>query len=660
MYYEYEKTGLKTRLTDPLQAHTYYTYDVAMRLERVNIVDSGSPRKVYYAYDKAGLLTRRAFPDNRVLAYYTYDTAARLARLENRDSSLNVITYFAYVRNANGAIEYTKREGGKQIYYQFDEIDRLTSERWKDTSGIPIYGFNYSYDAVCNRLTKTDEVNVKASYYEYDTRNLLGSEFVLQDATTVHYEYDLSQRLKTRYSASEATYFAHNFRNMVVQLDNVAAIPEARRIFKYTGVGERVIVQDSEDSITTYWAYDGRELLLQRETSGESRGRYRHNDLAQDSMGSLIEVELSHEPEFGLGYPSFDERASLIQLRGNAVNRYEYDFHGVSLGEESAVFQPFQYASLALTKLGLSRHPSYLRHEILISKDLPVAFGGILGSLFMPLSARFTTLPLLSLLPGELGPASLILPFWVCVCALDPKKCDIDLSGGKKLEGLKDQEEEFLIPAGPKCWAVTRLARRHTRTVRYAVLIIAAHVKLNYYGARRGGDLARGCHLRQDAESYINIVGVTHKCVYDNFVDDLKRANPRVETIPEPYVTEGVRFWGARGPIDYGRGELGAESDWKQRWVHFFDAPGATLRSLDYYRGAVAEFSPPPYRVLPYVKAHLFTQLHVTVEEVPPKDLEIYWGLAGGVDWNRNRTRLVAFPKPGEPKNIKRFPFLVI
>ncbi|MCA9179754.1 MAG: hypothetical protein KDB14_35100, partial [Planctomycetales bacterium] len=65
-----------------------------------------------------------------------------------------------------------------------------------------------------------------------------------------------------------------------------ASAPDADHAFTYNAVGERVRVNDGQE---TYWAYDGRKLLREGQTDGSSLRTYRHNLSAVP--GSVLEVQ---------------------------------------------------------------------------------------------------------------------------------------------------------------------------------------------------------------------------------------------------------------------------------------------------------------------------------------------------------------------------------
>jgi len=374
---------------------------------------------------------------------------------------------------------------------------------------------------------------------------------------------------------------------------------------------------------------------------------------------ALLEV---HDAEAGKASPSFDERGSLLRLVGAlpGTDSFEYDTFGVPLASVDNIHQRMQYrASSAMIRLSTST-TTYVRPER--SRLSPLTFpvlpvGGVLGTSYIPRTSRFGVLPVLQLFEFLNGPLNSVLPFWVCVCALDTPNCEIDLRYHSDTSRFLDIDEPVTVPTGPMCEVMFHV-RGLRRQVRYAEFSAPRDVAVFYRGR-----LARGCHLRQEIETYMFTIS---DCVFNVYFDFLRARDPNLHRIA-PYTVEGVTFQGMHSPWDYGRGELGVERAWRERWVHFFDRPGVLLRSFDYYRvrrrdwplllGPLGQ----PFTLVPeFVKAYGWFQAHVTVEEVPPEQLQVYWGYAAGVDWAKERKELMTWPRRGAPRNIKRFPFLVL
>lgn len=62
------------------------------------------------------------------------------------DSVSNVVISFNYAYNNAGVITNIVREDGSEMFYAYDSLDRLISERKRNASGVAVSGVQYTYD----------------------------------------------------------------------------------------------------------------------------------------------------------------------------------------------------------------------------------------------------------------------------------------------------------------------------------------------------------------------------------------------------------------------------------------------------------------------------------------------------------------------------------
>ncbi|MCW8138366.1 MAG: RHS repeat protein [Planctomycetota bacterium] len=373
--YEYDLSGMKTRVTDPNSEATTHAYDEAGRLIRATVLDTPN-RENYFHHDRSGLIERKVLADNKVVSYYAYDVAGRLSSLVNRDDAAAVISSFVYQRNPNGAVTRAEHEDGEFTYYAYDALDRLTEER--RVQNPTVYGFAYQYDAASNRVRKEDLVSSDVTNYTVDARNLIQSE--VTGADEIAYEYDLAQRMKRRASAEEATLFSHNQRDLPTKVEFESETPEATREFKYNGTGERVaIVGELGAGYETRLAYDGTRLLTEKDEFDNTFGRYRWG--APQHGGALVESSNPAEagPEEG---PVMDERGSVDRLVG-VSGRVIYDRFGVELAGSLASSTRTRFVSPVFLRLGTSERMSLTPAGIYLGSAgcLAVGPGALLGQI---------------------------------------------------------------------------------------------------------------------------------------------------------------------------------------------------------------------------------------------------------------------------------------
>lgn len=412
LYYSYDLGGRKRTLKDRSFNENYYVYDGAARLS-YEVLDSG--RAAYFLYDASGLVTRKRLPTSgaggAMTSYYTYDSARRVTQIAHKHSTGATSQSFDYVRDPNGQPTITSSPNFVDTYYTYDALDRLTFEDWQSKTHVSVYGFRYAYDAASNRTNKSVVSSpTSETYYEYNAVNLVTKEHVLGGSTT-YYAYDSSQRMtsaRTTAAGGQSAYFAHDQRSWVTGIDFTSSGgADAARSFVYTGLGERVVVNDSA---TTYWQHDGRKLILERSNFGTDARRYRHNQAPSDSMGSAVEIYAEPDGGSSLFYPLCDVRGTTSKAvveNAGQEGIYRDDFFGVRLGEQSSGAplgnQRLRWISPAFLKLNTSNQRLYLTP----------------GGVYIPQIARLTTL----------GSRGLLLPQIGLPTSLNPEHSDVQVSG---------------------------------------------------------------------------------------------------------------------------------------------------------------------------------------------------------------------------------------
>ena len=107
-----------------------------------------------YGYDNVGNRTSMVYP-NGTVAEYVHDSLNRLVYMENRKSTGEIVSSHAYTLGPAGNRLRVEEHTGRIIDYTYDSLYRLTEEDITDP-GQGDETIGYTYDAVGNRLTKTD------------------------------------------------------------------------------------------------------------------------------------------------------------------------------------------------------------------------------------------------------------------------------------------------------------------------------------------------------------------------------------------------------------------------------------------------------------------------------------------------------------------------
>ena len=118
VYFQYDRTGLRTMSLGPDGGGTYHTYDAASRLVQASMFDptiSGAPRPTYFTLDASGMRTAKLSFPNSVFSYYANDNAGRTIVVNNVSpmATPTTVSYFFYGRDTNGNIISSSREAAQ-------------------------------------------------------------------------------------------------------------------------------------------------------------------------------------------------------------------------------------------------------------------------------------------------------------------------------------------------------------------------------------------------------------------------------------------------------------------------------------------------------------------------------------------------------------------
>jgi RHS repeat-associated protein len=267
--YAYDAAGNLTSRTYPDSTVISSTYDDANELATVA---TGSATTTY-AYDADGNLTSATLPANT--STFKYDNADRLTKVTNKKGS-PVVSSFQYTLDANGnpTQVVTKTE---TIAYTYDQQNRLTQACYLTScSGSGLAGISYTYDGVGNRLTETRYgTTPTTTRYAYNADDELcwtasGSGTCASPpsgATTYSYDANGNE------TAAGSRSFTYDLENRLLS----TTLSGSTESYTYDGEGNRLTLSAGGTLQTSYqWDLNASlpQLAIEKDGSGSLLRRY--------------------------------------------------------------------------------------------------------------------------------------------------------------------------------------------------------------------------------------------------------------------------------------------------------------------------------------------------------------------------------------------------
>jgi YD repeat-containing protein len=206
--YKYE-SGQVIEVKTPIRTtnYTYYTEgDAEGRLKTVSTPDLGTVTYVYYP---DGNLWKTFYPNNLVETR-TYDCFGRLDLLKTAkvdpvtQQELQGVSSYDYAVDAVGNRKEVVEQNGRKVEYEYDDLHRLFEEKVTNDPNGNNRIVSYTYDAVGNRLTKTDSVS-GVTTYTYNNLNQL--DFLTANNVVTDYTYDDSGNLISEVTGNNSTVY---------------------------------------------------------------------------------------------------------------------------------------------------------------------------------------------------------------------------------------------------------------------------------------------------------------------------------------------------------------------------------------------------------------------------------------------------------------------
>jgi len=323
--YTYDAAGNRTSVTVP-SGTTVYEYD---ELNRLSEVKDPFGNTTTYTYDAVGNKLSISY-SNGTITEYTYDKLYRLTKMETRKVNGDIISSYEYTLGLAGNRLKVSENTGRVVEYSYDDTYKLVEEKITMPSG-DVRTISYTYDAVGNRLTKTD--GTKVTNYVYDINNRL----IKEDDNT--YTYDNNGNTISKSGAGGTVTYSYNYNNQLIKAVTRNA--------------------DNSESIVEY-VYDSNGIRVQKKVDGEKIINYivdKNRDYAQvleerDDSGNLIvsyvygDDLINQNRNGSISFYHFDGNSStrvLTDISGEVTDTYTYDAFGVLIGRTGTTENHYLY-----------------------------------------------------------------------------------------------------------------------------------------------------------------------------------------------------------------------------------------------------------------------------------------------------------------------------
>jgi len=372
--YTYDGEGNRLMSVDQNNRPINNTYDALNRLSTV-LDQNGTTT---YNYDANSNLISKIVP-NGVTETYSYDGLNRVLTAVNKNGS-GVVSSYTNSYDQEGMITKKVFADGSTDNYTYDALNQMLSETNQTSSGVN-YSNVFTYDPVGNRLSwvnnitlgyfwnvdstnmppavltnmtslgygKTANPNQAMSLtraYSRDAGNRLNNwsytayinnlNFPIQTDT---YTYDnngnrLSKQavLTGQEGTPQQTSYTYDFENRLNQLTyiNIPNISGTQTdAITYNGEGLRVGM--SLNNTVSNYLYDGSNVLLERDNSGNTTKTYTRGLDEGGGIGSLISQDFTSNNAAVTQYYNYNDLGSVANLTsstGAAASSYNYDAFG--------------------------------------------------------------------------------------------------------------------------------------------------------------------------------------------------------------------------------------------------------------------------------------------------------------------------------------------
>ncbi|MDR2712674.1 MAG: InlB B-repeat-containing protein [Clostridiales bacterium] len=318
--YDYDKACRLTKV-ETAYGSVSYEYDLLDRLAKV----TSQGEATTYEYDENGNRLALKYA-NGMTTNYHYDNLNRLIREEIVDKSNAVVAKYIYTLGNSGE-RLKVEEIDRTVEYEYDKLYRLTKETI--TRGSDIKTTAYTYDAVSNRLTKTE--NGTLTNYSYNALNQLTIE------TGITYSYDLNGSLISQTGADKTVAYAYNKSNRLTKATIQSGEGTAVEEYRYDWAGNRI--SKTTNGITTKYLVDTNgwlaQVVAELDGSGNLKTFYTRGD-------ELLSLHRKDETRYYL-YDGHGSVRLLADKDAAVTDTYIYDAFGNLIDQTGSTENNYLY-----------------------------------------------------------------------------------------------------------------------------------------------------------------------------------------------------------------------------------------------------------------------------------------------------------------------------
>ncbi len=282
----------------------------------------------HYAYDAAGRLVQMTDRDGRVTTY-DYDALGRLLAENWLDGSEQVVYTISYTYDAVGDL-LTASDDAATYEYDYDALGRLTGETQTIAGLTPVVEFAYQYDAAGNRLQSVamlDSVADAVTNYAYDALNRLAR---IEQFGAVGGNAVADKRI-------DFTYDAASRYSTIVRYADLAATQEvATAVYTFDDINrlkDLVYTQPNSTGLP-YYHYDYNAVNMTALETIDGTVDYTHDNTDQ-LTGADYDYQTDENYQYdsngnrtNTGYTTGPNNQLLTSSDGVTTYTYEYDAEG--------------------------------------------------------------------------------------------------------------------------------------------------------------------------------------------------------------------------------------------------------------------------------------------------------------------------------------------